>query len=559
MKYFNIFVLFLLMASCISPKRDIASEDAALIYKEHQGIVHFESYVSTHGTEDSPISLEKEIAQINTKYQARAFNSSETRAIAIELIDTELPDGKDFAIDVNIKPNGTHSILVYRSSTKSAHSSFASQEILSFLNAINDQKIYPTPYSFFETMFNARNGHLESQRALIRLRQISMKGKTEFVDLIEKLNDDLEAIDAKIAAKRKEIKAQEKARKDIMSKLDRAADDGQLRTLLQKNDRAGVVDLLQKYLPREQMTPMEHMFWDQVLNKIKNPAPIKDRVLVYRGTYGDRLYPEIVNGSVMEYDQAVKEGRLAAMSTIITRNQGTWNRRLRSLQTMFDKKISQNPFNVESEMNASSRLTTMMKQHSIEAQGSPFLSFTTDFATGYRFGFSISGDAADKDGSRAMGAFLIDPEILLFNQMTSFKGEMEYLHSLISFPEEMVAFYDESINGRGSSDAVNTYIHDTFKKKIIAEYGENEAEEIIKSITERSAEFNNSSKAYLAPKTKTIVETKKVEKTPGLFKKMWNKMTGNNTPSYDTVKVTNTVIDEMPEMNNCLYIIKSFF
>ena len=542
----------------MSPSRDIASEDASPIFKDHEGVVHFKSFVSSIAMEDSPISLEKEIASINTKYQARSFHDSETRAISIELIESELDEGIDFAVDVNIKPNGTHSILIYKSSSKNADSNFASKEIIKFLGAINTQKNYPTPYSFFETMFNARKGHLESQRALLRLRQISMEGDAEFDDLRTSLDFDIEALDQRIAVKRKENKVLEKARKDIMSKLDRIGDDGQLRTLLQKNDREGVVDLLQKYLPREQMTPMEHMFWDQILNKIKSPAPLKDRVLVYRGTYGDRLYPEIVNGVPLEYEQAVKEGRLAAMSTVITRNQGTWNRRLRSLQTMFDKKISQNPFNVESELNASSRISTMMKQHSIEPQGSPFLSYTTDYATGYRFGFSISEDAADKEGAKSMGAFLIDPELLLFNQMTSFKNEMEYLHTLISFPDEMVAYYDEAVSGRGSSQAVKNYIHDGFKKKIIAKYGEVDAVDIIEKITKKSQEFNNAGKAYLAPKTKTIVETKKIEKNPGLFKKLWNKMTGNNDPSYESVKVVNTVIDEMPEMNNCLYIIKSF-
>ena len=84
----------------MSPSRDIASEDASPIFKDHEGVVHFKSFVSSIAMEDSPISLEKEIASINTKYQARSFHDSETRAISIELIESELDEGIDFAVDV---------------------------------------------------------------------------------------------------------------------------------------------------------------------------------------------------------------------------------------------------------------------------------------------------------------------------------------------------------------------------------------------------------------------------------------------------------------------------
>lgn len=561
-KLFKFNYLFLLIIfSCSTVVRKPSSIDEGRLFVE-KPFLQFHSILTD---EQSDFDLEAYIKSVNTSYQQRQFGNAETRAVEVVLTEKELAEDVAFSIDAAVKENGTHQVIIIKNTLTQQESTIAKKQIKKFIDVINEGRHYVNIYSFFEAMYNAKYGHLESQKLLKKLQEVTFGNLKEqevekASEAREILTQDINDIDTRISALKKDVKLREASRKEVMAALDKASDDGQLRTLLQKNDREGVANLLEKYLPREQMTPIEHKFWDQILYKIRNPVALKDRVLVYRGTYGDRLYPAIEDGKELPYDQAVKEGKLVAMSTVITRNQGTWNRRLRSLQTIYDKKLTMNPNNAESEFTQSSRLTTWMKQHSIEAQGSPFLSYTSNFETGYRFGFNIGkGDGADKEGAKAMGAFLIDPEILVFNQMTSFKGEMEYLHTLVSFPDEMVAFFDESVLGKMSKEEVAKTIKEGFHEKITKAYGEELASDIIENIEKISREFDDQSIAYLHPKTKQIKVETKIPVEAGFLKKMWGKMIGKDVTSYETKVTYSTVIDEMPKMNSCLYIIKSFY
>lgn len=562
-KILNVLIIFsFLFSSCSNTnttfsqiQREIASTDENL--QSGPSIIFRKSSSS-----EAPVSsLESFVSDLNTNYQNRTFNGNETRAIEVVIVDRELANDVAFSVDAQIKSNGTHQIVIARNSQLEIDK-LSSDYLKNFINLINNEKIYPNSYSFFEVMYNAKNDHLESRLALEKMKLMALE--SELSDAAGELKDgvaaDISSFQDKISKNKKEIKAREAARKEIMSVLDKVSDDGQLKTMLQKNDREGVASLLEKYLPREHMTPMEHSFWDHVIHTIRKPADLKDRVLVYRGTLGDRLYPAIENGKELPYEQAVKEGKLAAMSTILTRNQGTWNRRLRSLQTIYDKKLTQNPFNSGSEFTQTARLTTWMKQHSIEAQGSPFLSYTSSFDIGYRFGFSIGkSDAADEKGAKSMGAFLVDPDLLLFNQMTGFKSEMEYLLSLVSFPDEMAGFFDESINGVMTRDDIKVHFDDHLKKIISQKYGDEHASEIVEKILKVSADFNDSAVAYLHPQVKTVKVESKIPVEPSMFKKMWGKLVGKDMTSFKTEYSYSKSIEDMPKMNNCLYIIKSFY
>lgn len=556
----NIVILLFVLTSCTTPLRKIASDDL-VVGENFNPIIQIHQSSEIINQESLP-SLEQFVEQTNTKYLNRSFDSNETRSIEIVFKEIQLSDGVKFAIDAQVKENGIHQIVIYKNTNIPEVDDYSNRAVINFIQKINDNKYFPNTYSFFEAMFNAKFGDDLAIKNLKNLQQISIDSEVQLGASEEKeiLAKEIEGLDLRIAQVKKDRKKMEASRKEVMAALDKASDDGQLRTLLQKNDRQGVAGLLEKYLPREQMTPMENKFWDQILYKIKNPVPLKDRVLMFRGTLGDRLYPAIENGKEIAYEQAVKEGKLAAMSTVITRNQGTWNRRLRSLQTIYDKKLTQNPNNISSPFTQSARLTTWMKQHSIEAQGSPFLSFTSDFDVGMRFGFSIGkSDAADKEGAKSLGAFLIDPEILVFNQMTSFKGEMEYLHSLISFPDEMVSYVDESVNGTLTTQEVRKLIYDGFHARIVAQYGEEASSEIIEKIENTSKLFNDQATAYLHPQFKTVKKEVLVPGEPSFMKKMWGKITGKNVENFKTEVTYIKEIDQMPKLNSCLYIIKSFY
>ncbi|MFG1505157.1 hypothetical protein [Halobacteriovorax sp. ZH5_bin.2] len=545
-------VLSFLLVSCQQTQRSISSIEDQV---DNQPALYLNTITEASDLFDR--NLEELVAHYNVNLQKRVYDSSETRAVLISLESMELPEGQAFAIDTAIEDNGVHVLKVIRSTNDAAITKSSKSLLFNFLSEINEKKNIVNIYSFFEIAHNAKAGDL---RAKIALENIKMKalGDSAIYDEDRKIIEEgISELESDFKVVKKEMKAKETARKSAMAALDKAAENHQLKALIQNNDRKGVADLLEKYLPWEQMTPIEDSYWNHILNRMRNPIPAKDKVLVYRGTYGDRLFPQIVDGQELEYEDAVKKANLGSMSTILTRNQGTYNRRLRSLQTMYGKKIASNPSNTDSKFVETARLTTMLKQHSIEAQGSPFLSFTSNFDTGYTFGFSIADDKTVADAKGAMGAFLIDPELLMFNQMSGFKSEMEYLAPLITFPDEMVGFYDEDYMEKVNRSAIKDALHDGLKKEMIRIYGDTQGPEIAEEILSRSSEFNEYEKAYLVPKLKTNL-TGATNENVGIAKKISNFFSNLKNKFSSSSKGKVKVIDEMPKINNCLYAIKSF-
>ena len=550
-----LFVTFsLLLLSCQQNERGISNAQ-----DEVASELNFAVFIDAikEDPDFNSVDLEEVIAKQNVAYQNRTYDSSETRAVRVDLETRDLPPGQAFALDTVVEENGVHVLKVYRSENNSLMTNSTKHFLQEYLKEINNKKNLVNIYSFFEMAHNAKAGDVRAKLALEKFKINPLGNAALFDEEREAIEERISSLEVEFKAVKKEMKAKETERKSVMAALDKAAESHQLKALIQNNDRAGVAELFEKYLPWEQMTPIEDSYWKHILKRLKNPAAPKDKVLVYRGTYGDRLFPQIVDGQELEYEDAVKQANLGSMSTILTRNQGTYNRRLRSLQTMYGKKIASNPNNTDSKYVETARLTTMLKQHSIEAQGSPFLSFTSSFDTGYTFGFNIADDKTVSDAKGAMGAFLIDPELLLFNQMSGFKSEMEYLAPLITFPDEMVGFYDEDHMEKIGRGAIKDLLHDGLKKEMIRVYGDAEGPTVADEILERAREFNEYERAYLVPKLKTSFNsTTKQEKgffkkIGGFFKSIKNKFTSGSKGKVKT-------ISEMPKINNCLYAIKSF-
>src|SRR5690606_34984691 len=233
----------------------------------------------------------------------------------------------------------------------------------------------------------------------------------------------------------------EQARKSILSEIDRAGDTDQLKSLVAAGKREEVADLLEKYIPREQMAPFERNFWDQMLEVIRNPVPVKDRVLVFRGIDEDMVYGALGDaGKELTKDEAVASARGFMMSSMMTKNQGTWNRRLRSLQTMNDKFLGQHNSTKSAEWTQQFINSTFYKQHSSNRQGSPFLSFTPKISVARQF------------GAKRTAAYLVDPRALLANTTTGYIGEFEFLTTLVTFPDELMDVYDQQLHGEMDKD-----------------------------------------------------------------------------------------------------------
>lgn len=201
-----------------------------------------------------------------------------------------------------------------------------------------------------ETTLNAQYGSLRSQRALLEMEvkasytvsQIATYHRSTF------FNNDPEAqqvIDRFVEARRRhakeklqeinpELRKENRLRNRIerqFADLQRALEREELKLndYIARNDRTAVRHLIESYMPWSQMEPTEIATWTRWLEAMENPTtdPAKKRVY-FRGLDPGPIR-EGVNGSYYY------------MSTLLTRNQGNFTRRLRSLKTYRQRLLSQ--------------------------------------------------------------------------------------------------------------------------------------------------------------------------------------------------------------------------
>jgi hypothetical protein len=291
------------------------------------------------------------------------------------------------------------------------------------------------PYEWAETVANAKAGSPRAMEQLARMELEAIRGTESAFDFAQDtfgLNKD----QMKNYLKSREAQA-EKMYKDIaklakvdMKKREAAWDDMKevftkmenepvkFNDLVAKNDRKGVRKMLEKYLPWDMMEPSEVNAWKEWLEAIEHPN-LDNTKIVFRGLDGDILIKS-------------PSGNPGLMSTVLTKNQGSYTRRLRSLSTSRDKfgvfKNGSSPVTSVRAAGNNPSLIRMMKNHADEPKGSPFLSASNN---------SVSSTF----GMEKRAALRIDERRLVPNAMAwSFLQEREVLVPLVVFPDEVVHF-----------------------------------------------------------------------------------------------------------------------
>lgn len=290
---------------------------------------------------------------------------------------------------------------------------------------------------------------------------------------------------------------------------------------------------------------MERIFWEENLKYMANPLPLEERMLVFRGIDGDMTYPSIENGKFLSREAAEEAGTSFMMSSILTKNQGTWNRRLRSLETMYGKVITQNTTSKSNDFTQSSRISTMMFQHSLDPAGSPFLSYTPKISTAQQF------------GKQKMVALLLDPRSTYANFASAYSMEIEYLSTLVTFPDEMVGVFNTF---QHSNHTPATFFTQKLRQKLAQSYGDEKAATLTKSFMEEAKTMTEQGSVH---KIEAKVETQPLHKKPGFFAKMY-KGFKNLFNSGKMVQVEVPELEapapEVPEkVSKCTNIIELFF
>jgi hypothetical protein len=324
-----------------------------------------------------------------------------------------------------------------------------------WLSANRTLETFVTPYHWAEVVRNAELGskvaeaqlaraEVEASRALqdasefhraFNLKAIKPYADSRVADAIEQHSRKLS--DARIELKKR---ATNEARmREAWTKLE--TQRLKLNDLVAANDRKGVRALVESFLPWDVMEPVETEAWRGWLEAIERPS-VKNSKIIFRGMYDDLV---MKNAQEQVY----------LMSTVLTKNQGSYTRRLRSLSTLREKfaqgalRAKGTPYQAKGV--ASSSISAMMTNHGVEARGSPFLSFA-------------NYDVATQFGPRRLGAFQIDERRLVPNFVTpgKYMYQQEHLVPLIIFPDEVVHYHDYWLNpvdGVGERDPVNRKKH----------------------------------------------------------------------------------------------------
>jgi len=312
------------------------------------------------------------------------------------------------------------------------------------INSSGSRTSYTNPFHWAETFTNAQLGSPSAMKKIIAAETQAVNllpnyiGRPELSYLLA--YQDYETTGAYLRARKAHaiemFKEVSKFEKDQMRGKKKEWDEKQtkltelekhpekLNDLIAKNDRRGVRKLLEEYLPWPIMEPTEKKMWEQWLEAIENPDPGK-KVLTFRGV-DDDIIPRNAKGEPY------------LMSTVLTRNQGNYTRRLRSLTTMREKIGVEHYIHKFEDLignyKGNTGLTVIMLNHMGEAKGSPFLS-------------GSNSGVAMTFGQTKKAAILIDQRRMLLNsQNYAIASEREVLIPLIVFPDEIVHLEDAGLD-----------------------------------------------------------------------------------------------------------------
>jgi len=238
---------------------------------------------------------------------------------------------------------------------------------------------------------------------------------------------------------------QRQSRWEVLKKqnrLDLIEDDANLKLdqLVKTNNRKGVYDLLNLYLPWDLMEPIEKKMWSRWLELILSKPDKNTGVILYRGL-ADKEAKRVFLDS---------EGRPGMFSPILINNQGSYTRRLRSLSTKRNETgdwvtLKKQTMDLYRSVNPSVSVVRQWIRHADDPMGSQYISFSTDAVLALKWADATLVESA-------VVGVLVHPKMLIPNAVSDFiTTEKEILLPLLVFPEDVV-FYQKFNKGESPDD-----------------------------------------------------------------------------------------------------------
>lgn len=351
--------------------------------------------------------------------------------------NVSLPDGKLAELVPEIDPEKGLVIKMRFTSEGWKNPLVIIEEAVHLTQISSGEGFFKHPIFWAEAALNAEYGSMRSREFMARAEVDAMDSLAGLMRHRYNNLAELEKIDQYKEVRKKhaqkivtnlktKVRAENKTRKGISERwkdLHKALEAQELKLddYIASGNRKKVAELVEAYMPWENMEPTEIAAWQRWIKTIEQPsANPNDYELTFRGVAGDLV-------------RESNDGGHFLMAKLLTKNQGSYTRRLRSLKTYFGKKLddlakSEIPIEFQS-------LAGVFKGHSYEPAGSPYLSSSV---------FSVASTfASDYYGKSRIAAIKIDKNRSLMNLVSGY-GEMEEMIPLIVFPDEIVELGDFS-------------------------------------------------------------------------------------------------------------------
>lgn len=391
-------------------------------------------------------SLERAIRQLNDDLLMSGNNEEWVAKAELKIVPS-LPDGKLAEIIPDFDP--TKGLMIKLNITEQGlnNTGVVLEEMAHLAQITGDYFDHPLVWA--EMTLNAKHGSRRSQlylaKAEVDAMDMILDGEFD-VDLssMRTYFETRKAHAEKIVTNVKTVANQEnKARrnfgqqwKDLQSALEK--ENLKLDNFIASNDRAKVRELIETYMPWEEMEPTEISSWYHWLDAMTEPVNESDKVVLFRGL-ADDLIRQGDNGSPF------------LMAKLLTKNQGNYTRRLRSLKT-FRSKMATKATSIDVEIPT---ISMVLKAHSRDPFGSPLMS-----AADYRVASIFANETMDNG---KIAAININPKRLLYNLISDY-GENERLIPMILFPDEIVHIHE--FNGQAWGENISAEFVSTVEGKI---------------------------------------------------------------------------------------------
>jgi hypothetical protein len=340
-----------------------------------------------------------------------------------------------------------------------------------------DKLIFDSPYTWSELEFNNQKGSLAARARLAHinlelLKSTYARSAAEFIEQISKspgrvqngllasLQDSMvkvQELDKAALKEQREHKKSVDAWRSQTGALEKwEANSDKLNDLILKNDRLGVAQMITDFLPWAVMEPSEANAWKVWLDAIRHPSTTNTTV-AFRGI-------DYETDKIQRLEVPGGENRVAFMSTVLTKNQGSYTRRLRSLSV---NRLQNGDISVDNTTRFKGSapvvgVSDQMTIHAQEPRSSNFLSFTYDPWVAIKFiGRKKVVDEKGRMTHIPNGGFLavkMDSRRLFPNVMSEYPSEIELLAPLVIFPDEVAGYKEGPFMGKVPEDTMDHFL-----------------------------------------------------------------------------------------------------